>query len=119
MGGAVHTLLGVLATIGFALAGHPFLATLAALVVLIVCGSWLLMHRISRQIARDRQYVAALETGLFEHNTPESEEYWQNIRPVVTPRDISHVPNGIATLHMLAALVALGLLIWAGIAIFT
>lgn len=77
--------------------------------------SGLLMRHFSRILARQRLYVEALQRGEFKDGSPEAQRYWKEMPITLTNRDIHDVPNWIATVNMIAALVALILAIWGGI----
>ena len=95
------------------------MVVIAGVVALVCLWSWLHMRYFARVLARQRLFVAALDRGDFEEESPEGERYWQTMRVEVEPCDAADIPNWITTVNMMASLGAVVLVVWGAIEFWT
>jgi len=115
MGGIINPSISIFAAIVFRASGNTVMAVVAGLTAVVVAASGLHMRYFARLLARQRQYVEALERGRFEDGSPEAKRFWDEMPIVVTIQDIQDVPNWVAAVNMTSTLVGLVLAIWGGV----
>ena len=115
MGGVISVLIAIFAIVAFMASGNLVMSVFAFLTAFAATASGLHMRHFSRILARQRLYVEALQRGEFKDGSPEAEQYWREMPITVPARVLQDVPNWIATVNLISALVALILAIWGGI----
>jgi hypothetical protein len=112
MGGAISAMLALTATVLFILSRSWPLATASGCVAAVCIWSWLHMRYFARLLARNRQFVEALNRQEIQEGTPEAQQYWQTMHITVEPSDVEDVPNWITLVNMIAAFAAVILVVW-------
>jgi len=118
MGGALSVFVAVTSIVLFLTDGQWLMAVVATGSALACLWSWLHMWYFAQSLARQRQYVEALNCKLIQENTPHAEAFWRNMRIQVKRCDVEDIPDWITKVNLVAALVALVLLIWSIICFF-